>query len=146
MARMAPSWMTISNSLPGGPVKPSTASNRMMWLVDDTGRNAVRPSRRPISAALSVSGIAMRSVLAEAHARRKPAQGLPPQPERLDAGVDVAGVGGVRQGVQPMPDGAGVQRGGVGEQQRLAQAGVEGAVAQACRPRDPATRPAPFHV
>src|SRR5216684_5100741 len=59
---MAPSWMTISKTLPGGPSKCSTSSARMMCPVDDTGRNSVRPSTTPISTVFQISVRSIRSV------------------------------------------------------------------------------------
>ena len=46
-ARIAPSWITISKTLPGGPWKCSNSPARMRWPVEETGRNSVMPSMRP---------------------------------------------------------------------------------------------------
>src|SRR5215470_14983299 len=67
---MAPSWITISNTLPGGPSKFSTSSARMMWPVEDTGRNSVRPSTTPISTVFHKSVGSIPSVLEALGARQ----------------------------------------------------------------------------
>ena len=43
--------MTISNTFPGGALKPSTLTKKIRWPVDETGRNSVIPSMIPSSAA-----------------------------------------------------------------------------------------------
>src|SRR6266851_9229468 len=59
----------MSNTLPGGPSKCSTSSARMMWPVDDTGRNSVSPSTMPISTVFQISVRSIRSVLESLGAR-----------------------------------------------------------------------------
>src|SRR5690606_38206224 len=55
MARMAPSWISTSNTLPVES-KPRKCPASRIWPVEDTGRNSVRPSSRPSSSAsISVS-------------------------------------------------------------------------------------------
>src|SRR5436305_446505 len=66
---MAPSWITISNTLPGGPWKLSTSSARMMWPVEDTGKNSVRPSTTPISTVFQISVRSIGSILETLGAR-----------------------------------------------------------------------------
>src|SRR5690242_7020517 len=66
---MAPSWITISNTLPGGPWKFSTSSARMMWPVEDTGKNSVRPSTTPISTVFQISVRSIGSILEALGAR-----------------------------------------------------------------------------
>src|SRR5882757_9249110 len=66
---MAPSWMTISNTLPGGLWKPRTSSARMMCPVEETGRNSVRPSTTPISTVFQISVRSIRSILEALGAR-----------------------------------------------------------------------------
>src|SRR5258708_17392604 len=66
---MAPSWMTISKTLPGGPSKLRTVSARMMWPVEDTGRNSVMPSTMPISTVFHSSVRSIRSILEALGAR-----------------------------------------------------------------------------
>src|SRR5260370_19035299 len=53
--------MTMSKTLPGGPSKCSTSSARMIWPVDETGRNSVRPSTTPISTVFQISVRSIRS-------------------------------------------------------------------------------------
>src|SRR5579883_525659 len=55
--------MTISNTLPCGPSKWSTCSARRMWPVEETGRNSVTPSTRPITTVFRNSTRSIRSVL-----------------------------------------------------------------------------------
>src|SRR5258708_11248677 len=66
---MAPSWITISKTLPGGPSKWRTSSARMMWPVEETGRNSVIPSTRPISTVFNSSIRSIRSILETLGAR-----------------------------------------------------------------------------
>ncbi len=54
-ARMAPDWMTISNSLPRSSLKSSRSPARIRWPVDEMGRNSVSPSTMPRMRALSRS-------------------------------------------------------------------------------------------
>src|ERR1017187_9219044 len=51
-ARIAPHWITISNSLPLSSLKSSRSPARMRWPVLDTGRNSVSPSTTPSISAL----------------------------------------------------------------------------------------------
>ena len=44
---MAPSWTTILNVVSAGPLKPSNSPARIMWPVEETGRNSVIPSMIP---------------------------------------------------------------------------------------------------
>ncbi|KAG1217824.1 hypothetical protein G6F68_021692 [Rhizopus microsporus] len=46
-ARMEPSWITTSNTLPSPDWKLIQSPTRMRWPVLDTGMNSVRPSRMP---------------------------------------------------------------------------------------------------
>ena len=54
-ARIAPDWMTISNSLPRSSWKSSRLAARIRCPVLETGRNSVRPSTTPRMAAFSNS-------------------------------------------------------------------------------------------
>src|SRR5689334_11586570 len=53
----------MSNTLPGGPLKSRTTSERMMCPVDDTGRNSVRPSMTPITSVFQISARSIPSIL-----------------------------------------------------------------------------------
>ena len=46
MARMAPSWISTSNTSPGL-LKPRKCAASSKWAVEETGRNSVRPSKMP---------------------------------------------------------------------------------------------------
>src|SRR5689334_4985641 len=59
----------MSNTLPGGPLKSSTTSERMMCPVDDTGRNSVRPSMTPITSVFQISARSIPSILETLGAR-----------------------------------------------------------------------------
>ena len=52
-ARMAPVWMAMSKTLALSSSNPSSAPARMRWPVLEIGRNSVRPSTMPITAALA---------------------------------------------------------------------------------------------
>src|SRR3546814_14761413 len=46
-ARIAPSWMTISNVPAAAESKPSSSPARTRWPVEETGMNSVSPSTMP---------------------------------------------------------------------------------------------------
>jgi len=54
-AKIAPDWMAMSNTLAASPVNLSREPARIRWPVDEIGRNSVRPSTIPMTAALTSS-------------------------------------------------------------------------------------------
>ena len=60
-AKIAPLWIAMSNTLAASPVKFSSEPARMRCPVDEIGRNSVRPSTMPMTAALTHSNVSKRS-------------------------------------------------------------------------------------
>src|SRR5690349_20276768 len=96
--------MTISNTLPCGPSKWRICSARRMWPVEETGRNSVMPSTRPITTVLRNSTRSIRSVLESSGARPalfRHASGLgalaPPELELVGGNHAIAPRQAVRQ-------------------------------------------------
>src|SRR3569833_3871278 len=96
--------MTISNTLPCGHSKWRICSASRMWPVEETGRNSVMPSTRPITTVLRNSTRSIRSVLESSGARPalfRHASGLgalaPPELELVGGNHPVAPRQAVRQ-------------------------------------------------
>ncbi|OQC06353.1 MAG: hypothetical protein BWX79_02107 [Alphaproteobacteria bacterium ADurb.Bin100] len=60
-ARMAPVWIAMSKTLAFSSSKPNSAPARIRWPVDEIGRNSVKPSTTPITAALTSRTISTRA-------------------------------------------------------------------------------------
>src|SRR5215207_9597996 len=60
-ARIAPVWIAMSKTLAFSSSKPSSAPARIRWPVDEIGRNSVRPSTMPMTAALASKTISTRA-------------------------------------------------------------------------------------
>ena len=71
-ARMAPSWITMSKTLPFSSFRSSRSETMMRWPVEETGRNSVRPSTTPRTSAFTSGAISIGASLASARERHPP--------------------------------------------------------------------------